>query len=75
MSPLPPASSPHPRTSPGGEHPRRVSTVQTPQRTGQTRVRHHRNDLIIEVSHVVGFMGENYIETQRRHKDVRGEGN
>lgn len=53
---------------------RRVSTVQTPQWTGQTRVRYHRNDLITEVSHVVGFMGENYVETQCRHKDVRGEG-
>jgi len=37
-------------------------------------VRYHRNDLIIEVSHVVGFMGENYVETRCRHKDVRGHG-
>jgi len=37
-------------------------------------VRYHRNDLIIEVSHVVGFMGENYVETRCRHKDGRGHG-
>ena len=37
------------------------------------RIRHHRNDLIIEVSHVVGFMGENYVETRCCHKDGRGD--
>jgi hypothetical protein len=39
-----------------------------------TRVRYHRNDLVIEVSHVVGFMGENYVETRCRHKAGHGEG-
>jgi hypothetical protein len=38
------------------------------------RVRYHRKDLIIEVSHVVGFMGENYIETRCRYKDGREDG-
>lgn len=39
-----------------------------------TRVRYHRNDLIIEVSHVVGFMGENYVETRCLHKGGGGHG-
>jgi hypothetical protein len=39
-----------------------------------THVRYHNSDRIIEVSHVIGFMGENYVETRCRHKDVRGEG-
>lgn len=39
-----------------------------------TRIRYHRDDLVIEVSHVVGFMGENYVETRCRHKAGRDEG-
>lgn len=27
-------------------------------------VRYHRSDVTIEVTHVVGFMGENYVETR-----------
>jgi len=37
-------------------------------------VRYHRNDLIIEASHVAGFMAENYAETRCRHKDGCGRG-
>jgi hypothetical protein len=39
-----------------------------------THVCYHRNDVTIEVIHVVGFMGENYVETRCRHKDENGEG-
>ena len=39
-----------------------------------TRVRYHRSDLIVEVSHVVGFMGEDYVETRCLRKDGGGEG-
>jgi hypothetical protein len=38
------------------------------------RIRYHRHDLIIEVSHVVGFMGENYVETRCRHQNEPGDG-
>jgi hypothetical protein len=37
-------------------------------------VRYHRSDVTIEVTHVVGFMGENYVETRCRRKDGNGEG-
>lgn len=36
-------------------------------------VRYHRSDLIIEVIHVVGFMGENHVETRCHHKVDGGE--
>ena len=39
------------------------------------RVGYHRDELTIEVSHVVGFMGENYVETRCRHKDGHSQGN
>jgi len=29
-------------------------------------VRYHRSDMTIEILHVVGFMGENYVQTQYR---------
>jgi hypothetical protein len=39
------------------------------------QVRYHRSDVSVEVTHVVGFMGENHIETRCRGKDGSGEGN
>lgn len=39
------------------------------------QVRYHRSDLIIEVRHVVGFMGENYVETRCLRKNSGGQGN
>lgn len=36
------------------------------------RVRYSSNDMTIEVSHVVGFMGENYVETRCRRTDRNG---
>ena len=39
-----------------------------------TRVRYHRRDVTLEIVHVVGFMGENYVETRCRRKDRGGEG-
>ena len=38
------------------------------------RVRYHRKGMTIEVTHVVGFMGENYVETRCRHPDEDGNG-
>lgn len=38
-------------------------------------VRYHRNDVTIEVTHVVGFMGEKYVETRCHHKDGNDEDN
>jgi len=35
---------------------------------------YHRSDVTVEVVHVVGFMGENYVETRCRRKDRNGEG-
>jgi hypothetical protein len=35
---------------------------------------YQRSDVTIEVRHVVGFMGENYVETRCRRKDGNGEG-
>jgi hypothetical protein len=37
-------------------------------------VRYHGSDVSIEVTHIVGFMGEAYVETRCRHKDGSGEG-
>jgi hypothetical protein len=39
-----------------------------------TRVGYHRSDMTVEVSHVVGFMGENYVETRIQRKDGNGQG-
>jgi len=39
-----------------------------------TRVGYSRSDMTIDVIHVVGFMGENYVETRCRHKDANGQG-
>ena len=39
-----------------------------------TRVSYHRSDVTVEVVHVIGFMGENYVETRYRRKDGKGEG-
>lgn len=33
------------------------------------RVRYHRGDVTVEVAHVIGFMGENYVETRFRRMD------
>ena len=33
-----------------------------------TCVRYHYSDLIIEISHIVGFIGENYVKTRCLHK-------
>jgi hypothetical protein len=38
-------------------------------------VRYHRSDVTIEVTHVVGFMGENYVEARCRRRDGDGEDN
>jgi hypothetical protein len=38
------------------------------------RARYHRSDQVIEVSHVVGFRGENYVETRYLRKDGGGQG-
>jgi hypothetical protein len=38
-----------------------------------TRLRYHRSDITIEVAHVVGYMGENYVETRcRQRSDEQG---
>jgi hypothetical protein len=37
-------------------------------------VRYHTSDVTVEVVHVVGFMGENHVETRYRRKDGKGEG-
>lgn len=42
---------------------------------GITSVRYHRNDLTIEVAHVVGYMGENYVQTRCNQPDKDGQGN
>jgi len=34
-----------------------------------TRVGYHRKDVTVEIVHVVGFMGENPVESRYRHKD------
>jgi hypothetical protein len=34
-----------------------------------TRVCYHRSDVTIEVAHIIGFMGENHVETRCRRKD------
>jgi hypothetical protein len=34
-----------------------------------TYVSYHRSDVTVEVIHVVGFMGENYVETRCRRKE------
>lgn len=34
---------------------------------------YHRSDVAIEVIHVVGFMGENYVETRYHRKGGNGE--
>ena len=39
-----------------------------------THVSYHRSDVTVEVIHVVGFMGENYVETRCRHKEGNNEG-
>jgi len=36
-----------------------------------TRVCYHRGDMIIEVVHVAGYMGEEYVQTRCRRKDGR----
>ena len=42
---------------------------------GISTVRYHRNDMTIEVVHVVGHMGEVYVETRcRREADENGQG-
>ena len=42
---------------------------------GVSTVRYHRNDMTIEVVHVVGPMGEAYVETRcRREADENGQG-
>jgi hypothetical protein len=38
------------------------------------RVRYHRRDMTIEVTHVVGFMGENYVQTRCHLKEADGPG-
>jgi hypothetical protein len=42
-----------------------------------SKVRYHRNDTTIEVVHVVGYMGENYVETRCREpgEDAQGDWN
>ena len=42
---------------------------------GISKVRYHRNDTTIEVVHVVGYMGENYVETRCREpgEDAQGD--
>ena len=39
-----------------------------------TRICYHRRDMTVEIAHVVGFMGENQIETRCHLKDKEGEG-
>ena len=39
-----------------------------------TRICYHRKDVTVEIAHVVGFMGENYVETRCRRKDEDSEG-
>jgi hypothetical protein len=39
-----------------------------------TRVRYHRGDMTIEVVHIIGFMGENYVETRCRRGDGNNQG-
>ncbi len=39
-----------------------------------TRIRYHRGDVTIEVVHVIGFMGENYVETRYRGREAAGDG-
>jgi len=39
-----------------------------------TRVCYHREDVAVETVHVVGFMGENRVETRCRQKDGDSEG-
>ncbi len=41
---------------------------------GIAHVCYHRSDVTVEVTHVVGVMGENYVETRCRRKDESGEG-
>jgi hypothetical protein len=41
---------------------------------GITHIRYRRSDLIIEVSHVVGYMGENHVETRCLRTDDDGHG-
>ena len=41
---------------------------------GIARVCYHRGDATIEVIHVVGPMGENYVESRCRRKDRNSEG-
>lgn len=38
-----------------------------------TRVCYHRKDVSVEIVHVVGFMGENRVETRCRRKDRDSE--
>ena len=38
-----------------------------------TRLRYHRSDVTVEVVHVIGFMGESYVETRYRRKHGTGE--
>ena len=38
------------------------------------RVCYHRGDVTIESVHVVGFMGENYVQTRYRREDGNSEG-
>jgi hypothetical protein len=38
-----------------------------------TSVSYHHSDVTIEVVHVIGFMGESYVETRYRRKDAQGE--
>jgi hypothetical protein len=37
-------------------------------------VRYHRGDVTVEVVHVVGFMGENYVETRCRAQEADRRG-
>lgn len=38
-----------------------------------TRICYHRKDMTVEIVHVVGFMGENHVDTRCRRKDKDSE--
>ena len=38
------------------------------------RVRYRRSDITIEVSHILGFMGENHVDARSRHLHGDGRG-
>jgi hypothetical protein len=50
--------------------------IQHPEETipAIAHVSYHRSDATVEIVHVVGFMGENYVETRCRRKEGSSEG-